>query len=197
MSNAQFWRVTARTSDEFLRVDWRARMIELLGYKPRRISSLAESVLYGALDCLTQVADFNADNLSVIRLTSVRGPYTASIKVMRSSETELPMPFTFLQSQISQALVALVSQLKWQGDASILMTSNPVEFARMALIQSQHGVVLLGGSEEIHEASTPLDNYWFYLTPCATPVGVVFTPMVDLHAKVDYWKLDVNGLSGA
>ncbi|MGL4766524.1 MAG: hypothetical protein ACRCV6_00325 [Formosimonas sp.] len=195
--NAQYWRVIARSPVHSSLFNWRERLVELVGHKPRRISALAESVLYGALDCLAQVPDFNVHDLSVIRLTTVRGPYTASKKVLRSSEHELPMPFTFLQSQTSQALVALVAQLKWQGDASIGMAAQPLDFVRMAMVQARHGAVLLGCAEEIHENLAALDNHWLCLQPCEAPEDLIFSPIIDWQSPVDYWQLNGNELRGA
>lgn len=182
-----FWRIESRSSERLYSDDWRQKLAVLLGYRPRRVSLFAESVMYGALMCLSRVSGFEPSSLSTIRLNSSWGAYASTRKAVESSLNELPLPFTFLQSQMSQALVSLVSlvsALEWHGDASITMTENNADFMYMSLLQANHRSILLGCADELSDASANPFNHWLYLVPCSPPEGIVF----DCS---DVWARDV------
>lgn len=192
-----FWRIESRSSECLYSDDWRQELAILLGYRPRRMSLFAESVMYGALMCLSRVSDFAPSNLSTIRLSSSWGAYTSTRKAVESSINELPLPFTFLQSQMSQALASLVSALKWHGDASIIMTASNTDFMYMSLLQANHRSVLLGCADELLDASANSFNHWLYLVPCSPPEGVVFD-CSDVWARdVSFVRCTQNQVSGA
>ena len=161
------WQILARSSDS-IPEDWREQMVMMLGHKPRRVSAFTEAVLYGALECMTQNPQLNVARLSALRITTQKGPRTASRKRIAQSTHELPMPFTFLHSQLGQALASLTHALSWQGDASILIGNNTSDFIRMSLISSHSHDVLLGWVDEIND-DDPQKNHWLWLSPCALP----------------------------
>lgn len=191
--NQKIWRIESRSSDELYSEDWRARLVTLLGYRPRRVSLFAESLMYGALDCLSRIDE----TPHFIRINSLNGAQQASLKAAAMCRTELPMPFTFLQSQMSQALVALVAALEWQGDASILMTEHFVDFIHMALLQSEQQSMLLGHADEIFDASNNARNQWLYLKLCTAPDNIKFQTINVWDNSIQYLKISNNQLMGA
>ena len=116
------WQITGRTLADFsshaaLTDNWRAQLVDRLGYRPRRIGILAELALSGALNCLDSAHETTLPKGDVLRVCSLRGSISAISQVLEQNRNDLPMPFSFLQSQTSQILPALAAALHWQGDA--------------------------------------------------------------------------------
>lgn len=191
--DSKVWQIESRSHAQLYTEDWHARLVALLGYRPRRVSLFAESLMFGALDCLSRAND----TPRIIRLNSLNGAQQATLKSVFMCQTELPMPFTFLQSQVSQALAALVSALKWQGDASIVMTEHFTDFVHMTLLDSQHHSILLGHADELMDECDNSRNHWLYLKPCQAPEHIEFQPISTWDDDLKYLKLAQNKLWGA
>lgn len=192
---ARYWQVIARNSPQFVDEQWRERLMQMLGSKPRRISLFAETVMYGALDCIGQAPDWQAQSLSTVRIATLKGPCYATLKILKESEHELPMPFAFLQSQLSQGMVALLKRLDWQGDASMMITEHDTDFIKMTLIAAGNGDVLLGRTEEFNHMSDLEQTFWLLLRPCDLPTEVVLTTQVPQElSQMEYVGLSPAGL---
>lgn len=190
----EFWQVSARSAPIWSE-QWVLRLIQLLGHKPRRLSAFSQAVLYGALDCLSCVPEAERKQLSVLRLSTRQGAHTSTLKMIEVSQSDLPMPFVFLQSQLNQALTALLAALKWQGDASLLMTKNDDDFVKMALLSAQSGSsVLLGWADELTEHSLDM-QHWLWLTPASDVHDAAFNHKHGIKdEQVRYVMLDDKGI---
>ena len=192
------WQITGRTPtgfspDNWPPENWREQLSVRLGHRPRRIGILAELALYGALDCLDSAHETTLAKDDVLRVCSLRGSMSAISQVLEQSRADLPMPFSFLQSQTSQILPALAAALHWQGDASVILARNPIELARLAAHQAGRNGMLLGWVEEAEACL----SYWLRLTPCAAPAAnfvaaASFEEMVSPNIR--YWRLGRAGM---
>lgn len=173
--------------------NWRDQLATRLGYRPRRIGILAELALYGALGCLDAAEENELPGDVLLRVCSMRGPVSAISHVIEQMREDLPLPFSFLQSQTSQILPALAGALNWQGDAGIVMTRNPMDLVTLACRQAGHCGMLLGWVEE----ENPCQSYWIRLAPCASPPsGFVAASSFDEMSSpgTNYWRLGKSGM---
>lgn len=125
------WHVSAHVVVDTVPADWRDRLAERLGQRPRRIGPFAELALYGARLCLDAADETALPIGAALRIGSRLAPMAAARAIAEQSRTGLPMPFAFMQSQPSQMLAALSQHLAWQGDA------------RFALCQDTHAALQL------------------------------------------------------
>ncbi|HEY0664857.1 MAG TPA: hypothetical protein VGD24_02210 [Gallionella sp.] len=185
------WQVTGRFCAP-LPEDWRNRLAARLGQRPRRIGILAELALYGALDCLSDAQEGALPGDAIVRVCSLRGAATAIGEVLAQNRQELPMPFSFLQSQTSQLLPALAAALKWQGDAAIVVTRDATGLAQLAAQQAGANGMLLGWVEEL-----PCQSVWVRLVRSEAKV-TGFVAAQDLTELVSpetrYWRSGRDGL---
>lgn len=196
--NNCIWQITGRTqagfsSDTGLPDDWRERLVARLGYRPRRIGILAELALFGALDCLDAAKETSLPVDVVLRVCSLRGSMSAISQVLEQNRADLPMPFSFLQSQTSQILPAIAAALHWQGDASVILARNPIELARLAAHQAGRNGMLLGWVEEAQACL----SYWLRLTPCTAPAAnfVAASSFEEMVApNIRFWRLGRAGM---
>jgi len=187
------WQITGRTSAGFFSDNgppdnWRDQLATRLGHRPRRIGILAELALFGALDCLDAAKEIAIPQDVVLRVCSLRGSISAISQVLEQNREDLPMPFSFLQSQTSQILPALAAALNWQGDAGIVLARNPMDLAMLACHQAGGAGMLLGWVEE----EMPGRSAWLRLVPCIAPnsdfvAASSFDEMVVPNAH--YWRL--------
>ena len=187
------WKVAGRTTVDPLPEDWRNQLAIRLGHRPRRIGILAELALYGALDCLESAGEKELPRNDLLRLCSRCGPVSAITQVIEQMHTDLPMPFSFLQSQASQILPALAGAMNWHGDAGVVMAKKSMDLAILAVRQAGRNGMLLGWVEESH----PYQSFWVRLVPCAAPsvdfsVASSFEEMCskDTH----YWRTGRSGV---
>lgn len=179
------WKIAGCTPPGALPENWRDQLAARLGRRPRRIGVLAELALYGALNCLDASSEVGLPTQDLIRVCSLRGPTSAIFKTLEQIRDDLPLPFSFLQSQTSQVLAALAAALNWQGDASIILARDPLDIVKLACHQAGSNGVLLGWVEE----GEPACSRWMRLVPSAAPwaeVTVVsrFEEMADLRIFV-------------
>lgn len=179
------WQITSRTAADVLPDHWREHLATRLGQRPRRIGVLGELALYGALNCLDAAGETGLPNSDLLRVCSWRGSRSAIFRTLQQNQDDLPLPFSFLQSQTSQVLAALAVALNWQGDASIILARNPLDIVKLACQQAGNNGMLLGWVEE----SEPVCSQWLRLVPCALPsAGVAsatsFEEMVLGHILV-------------
>lgn len=186
------WQVTGRSGTAPLADNWRGLLAARLGQRPRRIGILAELALYGALECLDAARETALPQDVVLRVCSLEGPVEAIRQVLEQNREDLPMPFSFLQSQTSQLLPALVAALKWQGDAGIVMARDRMQLATLAAQQAGPNGMLLGWVEE-----SPCRSDWLRLARCDTqPDSFVkaasFEEMTSPETR--YWRLARDGM---
>ena len=188
------WQITGRThhTGNDLPDNWRDLLSTRLGQRPRRIGILAELALYGALDCLDAAQEPALPEDVVLRVCSLRGAATAIVQVLEQNRQELPMPFSFLQSQTSQLLPALAAALKWQGDAGIVVARERMNLAMLVAQQAGKNGMLLGWVEE-----SPCLSDWLRLARCtAQPENFVpansFEEMTSPGTR--YWRLGKAGM---
>lgn len=191
--NSFTWKITGRTSAEPPPEGWRDQLTIRLGYRPRRIGILAELALYGALDCLDNAQENELPKDVLVRVSSSRGPVSAISQVLEQNREDLPLPFSFLQSQTSQILPALAGALNWQGDASVVMGRNPMNLAMLACQQAGRCGMLLGWVEE----GSPSLSHWIRLAPCtSSPAEFIAASSFEemFSPSTNYWRLGQAGM---
>ena len=186
--NHTTWKITGRTMADILPEDWREQLASRLGQRPRRIGILAELALYGALDCLASANETTLPKDDVLRVCSLRGPTSAISQVLKQIQQDLPMPFSFLQSQTSQILPALAQALNWQGDAAVIVARDAMALATLSALQAGANGILLGWVEE----AEPCQSFWLRLVPCELPVekfmlASSFDDLISLATR--YWRI--------
>jgi hypothetical protein len=195
VNSQRVWQITGRADRQqggALPEDWRALLATRLGQRPRRIGILAELALYGALDCLDAAQESALPGDVVLRVCSLRGAATAIGEVLEQNRQELPMPFSFLQSQTSQILPALAAALRWQGDAGIVLARDRMQLAILAAQQAGPNGMLLGWVEE-----SPCSSEWLRLAPCAAPQAdfAAASSFGEMTAPgTRYWRLGQAGM---
>jgi hypothetical protein len=147
--------------------DWREKLAQMLGAKPRRIGTWAELGLYGALSCMADAGEKTLPSEAQIWLGSRRGTYAATDIVLKQLREDLPMPLAFLQTQPSQLLALLAAQTDWKGHACFVAGAEPQELLRLAAAQAGRDGVLLGWLDEMDGGV----SNWLRLRPCADAAG--------------------------
>ncbi len=180
MAEATAWRFTGRTPLAPLPAGWRECLVAHLGQRPRRLGLFTELALYGAFEALTVAGERTLPDDTLVRVCSLRGAVSAIHQVLDQARTDLPMPFSFLQSQPSQTLAALSAALHWQGDGSFMLTRDPLALLTLSLRQVGHRGLLLGWVEE----EDPARSRWLRLVPCAAP-DKLFVPVRDFTQLFD------------
>ena len=145
--------------------DWRDRLGARLGAKPRRIGTWAELGLYGAMECLADAGETTLSAQASLILSSQHGPVTGLRSAAEQASEDLPMPFTFLQTQPSQLLAMIAAQLSWRGDARFITHEDPQGLLRLAAVQGNQAGLLLGWVEEVGLGR----SVWLRLKPDAGP----------------------------
>lgn len=172
----RLWQITGRSCGG-LPADWHARLVARLGQRPRRLGTWTELALYGALDCMADVAarggvgsaDSTA-NPPIGTPTSPSAPLCASLpptaRLRVSSERGSAaaigagldqfaegwvLPFTFMQTLPSQMLAALARTLGWQGDGSFVASADPLQTLALACAGAPAAGVLWGRVDELPE----------------------------------------------
>lgn len=191
--NHTIWKITGRTRADTLPDDWREQLASRLGQRPRRIGLLAELALYGALGCLDSANEATLPKNDVLRVCSLRGPTSAISQVLLQNQQDLPMPFSFLQSQTSQILPALANALNWQGDAAVILARNAMNLVALTGHQAGNNGILLGWVEEVE----PCQSFWLRLTPCESPpadflLASSFEEITSPNTR--YWRLGRMGM---
>ena len=134
--------------------DWRDKLAQLLGAKPRRIGTWAELGLYGAMRCMADAGEKTLPPDAILLLTSQRGTYAATNAALAQMRDDLPLPLTFLQTQPSQLLALLAVQMDWTGHACFLAGAQSKDLLRLAAAQAGDGGVLLGCVDETSGGSS-------------------------------------------
>lgn len=183
MPDRPTWRIAGRT-EPGLPDDWRERLIGRLGQRPRRLGLYTELALFGALEALAAAGEATLPGEALVRVCSLRGSASAIGQVLEQAGSDLPLPFSFLQSQPSQMLAALAATLKWQGDASFVLMRDPLALATLAARQAGRRGMLLGWVEE-----APGQSQWLRLVPCEAPpqAFVAATEPAQLSAPTTRW----------
>jgi 3-oxoacyl-(acyl-carrier-protein) synthase len=157
------WQLAARVGDAPPPTDWRDALARRLGQRPRRIGPWAELAMYGALQCLNAAGVAQLPAGARLRVASLSGPQGATrASVAQFCSGELPLPFTFMQTQPGTMLAALCQALSWQGDAAFLASRDAQALQRLALRGAGPQGVLLGWVEQDGDA---LRSEWWYWVP--------------------------------
>jgi hypothetical protein len=173
MAEAFAWQLTGRNPHALAPGDWRERLAARLGHRPRRLGVHAELAAFGALEALAASGESSLPDATLLRVCSARGPASAVATVLEQAREGLPLPFAFLQAQPSQMLAALAGALRWQGDASFVVTADPLDLVTMAARQAGRRGLLLGWVDE-----APALSEWLRFIPCETPPRA-FAPATD------------------
>lgn len=183
------WQITGRCFLAPPPANWRERLARRLGYKPRRIGTWAELMLYGALCCLDDAGEPSLPDDALLSVSSLFGPIQALHHALAEAQDGQPLPLGFLQSQPNQALTHLNKALQWQGNARYLTTRTPLEALRLACRSHVHaGGVLLGWVSELDGGS----SQWLRLRPLN---GTTQTPLPISLDAFDRHAIDSFTLS--
>ena len=146
------WQTLAHVVVDPLPADWRDRLAQRIGQRPRRIGAWAELALYGARLCLDAAGETTLPAGAVLRVASLRGPLAATRAIAEQARNSLPLPFAFMQSQPSHILAALSQHLAWQGDARFTLCRDKAAVLRLAELECGPAGVLIGWVEEDQRA---------------------------------------------
>jgi hypothetical protein len=184
MAELPTWRIAGRTPPGPPPDDWRERLIARLGQRPRRLGLHTELALFGALEVLAAAGEPTLPQQTLLRVCSLRGPVSAIGQVLEQAQSDLPLPFAFLQSQPSQMLAAIAAALQWQGDASFVLMRDPLALITLAARQAGRRGMLVGWVEE-----SPSQSQWLRLVPCAAPEQAFMTATraAQLDAPATRW----------
>lgn len=164
--------------------DWREKLAQMMGAKPRRIGLWAELGVYGALQCMADAGEAVLPQNALLILVSRRGTYAATDKIIEQMRDDLPMPLAFLQTQPSQLLALLAAQMGWKGYASFVAAPELRALLRLVAAQAGNDGVLIGWVDEMDGGSTN----WLRLHRCEidenslTPASLddeIFSPEVS------------------
>lgn len=192
MADVFTWRIAGRTPGP-LADDWRERLVARLGQRPRRLGQHAELAVFGALEAVAAAGETALPPDTVLRVCSLHGPAAAIGQALDQAKSDLPLPFSFLQSQPSQMLAAIAAALQWQGDASFVLMRDPLALATLAARQARGRGMLLGWVEE-----SPGHSQWLRLIPCAAPPQpfATATSLAQLGAPETRWlQLQPEGIA--
>ena len=156
------WRTLAHVVVDPLPADWRDRLAQRLGQRPRRIGAWAELALYGARLCLDAAGETTLPAGALLRVASLRGPLAVTRAIAEQARNGLPMPFAFMQSQPSHMLAALSQHLAWQGDACFTLCRDKDAVMRLARLECGAAGMLIGWVEEDQRA-----EWWRLRRVCA------------------------------
>jgi hypothetical protein len=159
------YRICARHIAQPLAADWQEQLVIRLGSRPRRLGRWAELGLYGALECMAANAESTLAEHAALMLSSQHGPALAMHSALTQAREGLPLPLTFLQTQPSQLLATLSTQLRWCGDARFVTNPDPLAVLALAMAGHHAGGLLLGW---VHELETE-SSLWLRLQPVSDP----------------------------
>jgi hypothetical protein len=142
------WQTLAHVVVDPLPADWRHRLAQRLGRRPRRIGAWGELALYGARLCLDAAGEATLPAGALLRVASLRGPLAITRAIAEQARSSLPLPFAFMQGQPSHMLAALSRHLAWQGDARFMLCRDKGAVLRLATLESGPAGVLIGWVEE-------------------------------------------------
>jgi hypothetical protein len=165
--------VVARHADD-IPTDWRDRLAQRLGQRPRRLGMWTELALYGALRCV-DAAHAQPGPDTLLRVSSARATAASTQQALTQASEGFPLPFTFLQSQTSQTLAALAAHLAWTGDASFMATGD-IEQTFVWCCAEAHARALLFGYVDDDER---LVSQWVWLAPAEQPGTIALPSFAD------------------
>jgi len=165
--------------------DWRPDLERRLGHRPRRLGVWAEQALYGALRALESSGETALPADASLVVCSLGGPVQALQSGLQSLEAgQLPMPFTFLQSQPAVMLAALAAHLGgaagWTGDAQAITHRDPVALLDLALRAAPRGGLLIGWIED--PSACKAAHRWLRLRPADPGLRATSVPLHHLDA---------------
>jgi hypothetical protein len=154
------WRTLAHVGADALPADWRDRLAERLGQRPRRVGLWTELAMYGARSCLDVAGESVLPAGARLRATSLRGPLGAMHAGLVQLDTGLPMPFTFMQGQPALMLAEVGRCLGWQGDARFVLCRDPQRALQLAPCGAGSAGLLVGAVEEGRDGEAARSEWW-------------------------------------
>jgi hypothetical protein len=174
---------------EPITLNWRDQLIQLMGVKPRRLSLWCELGLLGALSCI-KTANITLTSDHQIRVYSEQGTFTAIATALEQTKEDLPMPFTFMQTQPGQLFNALGTQLNWHGDGYVIFAEH-IHTAEEMLLSDIADSGLIGWVDEEPE----LQSWWLWLEEAIAPTAVKWQPidsLFHLPSSADWLKFETG-----
>ena len=154
------WRTVAHISADPLPADWRDRLAQRLGRRPRRVGLWTELAMYGARCCLDAAGEDALPAGARLRVSSMRGAWGATHTGLAQLDTGALMPFTFMQSQPALMLAEVCRCLEWQGDASFALCRDSAQLLRLSRVGAGGAGLLLGVVEEERNGEKPRSEWW-------------------------------------
>jgi len=142
------WALAGRCADPNPN-DWPQDLQRRLGRRPRRLGRWAERALHGALCCLEATGEATLPGDAALLVCSLNGAQpTLRAALADLAQGQLPLPYTFLQSQAAVLLSVLAAHLGWCGDAQAVARRDPLALLHAQLIDAPPGGLLIGWVEE-------------------------------------------------
>lgn len=200
----RLWAVAGRCADP-LPADWSQDLVRRLGQRPRRLGRWAERALHGALCCLEAAGERVLPADAALRVCSLDGAQPALRSALAAvAQGQMPLPYTFLQSQAAVMLSALAAHLDWCGDAQAVAQRDPIALLHTNLLDAPPGGLLIGWVEERDEQQAPDEraddgsvaprawhHHWLRLRltdPASLPLPLDQVPHCRNLAPADLWS---------
>lgn len=154
------WRTVAHVGADAPPEDWRDRLAERLGYRPRRVGLWTELAMYGARRCLDEAGEASLPAGTRLRVASLRGAWSATHAGLAQLDAGMLMPFTFMQGQPALMLAEVGRCLGWQGDASFALCRDPQRALQLAQCGAGSAGLLAGVVEEARNGEAARSEWW-------------------------------------
>ncbi len=206
----RLWAVAGRCADPHP-ADWPQDLVRRLGQRPRRLGRWAERALHGALCCLESAGERVLPADAALLVCSLDGAQPALRSALTAvAQGQLPLPYTFLQSQAAVMLSALAAHLGWSGDAQAVARRDPIALLHTSLLDAPPGGLLIGWVEERDARQAPDEradggsdaprawhHHWLRLRsadPTALPLPLDQVPHCGDLAPADLWSTALTHL---
>jgi hypothetical protein len=199
----RLWAVAGRCADPHP-VDWPQDLVRRLGQRPRRLGRWAERALHGALCCLESAGERVLPADAALLVCSLDGAQPALRSALTAvAQGQLPLPYTFLQSQAAVMLSALAAHLGWSGDAQAVARRDPIALLHTSLLDAPPGGLLIGWVEDGPHAAKgstaprSWHHHWLRLRladPASLPMPLDQVPRCRDLRPADLWSQGLTHL---
>ena len=160
------WRILGQTHTDChsdAHTEWKTELSQRIGYKPRRISQLAQMALLGVLQCLEKANQPALPHDCAIRIITSYGTAKTTQTALTDLKNQEPvLPFAFLQTQVSQILAAISQTLHWQGEGLVFTAANEPLLVQQLIATANSSLLLIGWLDENMDAEMGC-NEWVLL----------------------------------